>query len=270
MGKYVRPQQRQILSTHVVASKQISPNFVRITLGGPALGGFSPMGYDHWFRLFLPGNDGTLRLPTKSSNLGWYAQYLMMSKDSRPLVRNYTVRDYRATGQFSEGPELDIDFVAHGDQYPASAWATRASSGDPVGLLDEGITYQAKDGDTVLIAGEESALPAIAGILSSVPRTVRGEVFLEVGDAGDQQEFDAPEGVTIHWLARGESTATPGTLALEKLTSTTLAQTPSYVWAAGEQQLAAGVRRHAVSLGVAKSAICFTGYWRLGKSAGQM
>src|SRR3546814_12407208 len=66
-----------------------------------------------------------------------------MAKDTRPVVRNYTIRAYRAAGSglFGESTEIDIDFAYHGDIGPASAWADTASTGDNVALLDEGCIY---------------------------------------------------------------------------------------------------------------------------------
>ncbi len=39
-SKFVKPEQREIVSAHVLGSKQISPNFVRVTIGGEELRGF--------------------------------------------------------------------------------------------------------------------------------------------------------------------------------------------------------------------------------------
>ncbi|GIH97911.1 siderophore-interacting protein [Planobispora siamensis] len=61
------------------------------------------MGYEQWFRLFLPvSGDSLTRLPGKPTTLS-YARYLTIPKSSRPVLRNYSVRAYRP-----EGPELDV------------------------------------------------------------------------------------------------------------------------------------------------------------------
>ena len=142
-SKYVKPAEPHILHAQVVASKQVSPNFIRVTVGGDDLNRFVPLGHDQWFRMFIkrPGQT-ELRLPTQTSKL-WYAQYLMMGKDTRPTVRNYTVREFRPAGAglFGAGPEMDIDFVAHGDSSPASAFATHAAPGEELAMLDEGLIY---------------------------------------------------------------------------------------------------------------------------------
>ncbi|MDJ0112400.1 siderophore-interacting protein, partial [Rhodococcus erythropolis] len=95
-AKFVKPASRSIVSAQVVANKRISPSFIRVTIAGEELSTIAPMGADQWFRMFIPQvGQSELRLPSAASNL-WYAQYLLMSKDTRPVVRNYTIRAYRA------------------------------------------------------------------------------------------------------------------------------------------------------------------------------
>lgn len=269
--KYVKPEARRIRSAETLTSKRISTNFVRVTVGGPDLHDFTAMGYDQWFRLFLRREQQSeLRLPTVANNL-WYAQYLMMSKDSRPLVRNYTVRDFRpaGSGEYGDHPEIDIDFVSHGDDSPASAWANNVSTGTPVGLFDEGLMYQPPEHTNwSLLVGDESALPALAGVLRSAPRDLRGAAYIEIPTADDVQELDAPEGVQVHWLTRKNPDDAVGELALETVRESDLPTSGVYGFVAGEQSLATGARRHlANDRGVPKADITFTGYWRFGKAA---
>ncbi|MFZ2527085.1 MAG: siderophore-interacting protein [Rhodococcus sp. (in: high G+C Gram-positive bacteria)] len=268
--KYLKPEDRRILSADVLASKRISPNFVRVTIGGNDLADYTPMGFDQWFRLFMPGRHG-LRLPTAASNL-WYAQYLMMGKEHRPLVRNYTVREHRSAGAgtFGETAELDIDFAMHGDHTPACAWASNCEPGTTVGLLDEGITYQPPEHTTwSLLAGDESALPAIAGILKSAPRDLQGAVYVEIADAADTQDLGGPDGVPVNWLIRTDPATEVGALVVDAVRNAELPSESLYGWIAGEQTLASGLRRHLVNdRGIAKSDVTFTGYWRIGKAQG--
>ncbi|MBL1075645.1 siderophore-interacting protein [Nocardia sp. 2] len=271
-SKYVKPEHREILTAEVLASKRISPNFVRVTIGGEGLAGFTAMGFDQWFRLFMPGKDGGLKLPTSSSSLGWYAQYLMMGKEHRPVVRNYTVRDYRAAGfgEFGSTAEIDIDFVSHGDDSPASAWANNATPGSKIGLLDEGIMYQLPEHATfTLLVGDESALPAIAGTLQSAPRDLKGAAFIEIPHAEDKQELGEPEGVQVNWVVREDAHGEIGAAAAAAARAADLPATGVYAFLAGEQSLVAGVRRHLVNdRQIPKADITFTGYWRVGKAAG--
>lgn len=268
MAKRTKPQHREIRTLRVLRSKRISPNVLRITVGGPTLAGFTAMGFDHWFRMFLPRpGQSELKLPTATSSL-WYAQYLMTGKDARPTVRNYTIREFRAAGV--TGPEFDIDFVIHDGGTPASDWATAATEGDEFAILDEGLIYDPAVAEGFqLLVGDESAMPAIAGILASAPEDLRAEVFIEIPHPDDRQELRELEGVTVHWLPRTDAHERPGPLVLEAVTAATLPETPGYAYVAGESALATGLRRHLVGeRGMNKQAVSFTGYWRYGKSQG--
>lgn len=268
-SKYIKPKERRIVTGEVLATKQISPHFVRVSVGGADLAAFAPAGFDQWFRLFLPRN-GELRLPSAGNSL-WYAQWLRMGKEHRPIVRNYTVRSHRpaGAGHFGDTAEVDIDVAMHGDRTPACAWASTALVGSPVGLLDEGITYRPSRPDAwSLLVGDESALPAIAGVLSSAPRGLRGSAYLEVADAGDAQELGEPEGMNVHWLVREDPGAEVGSLALAAVRAADLPSQQVDAFVAGEQKMASGLRRHLTSdRGVAKADVTFTGYWRIGKSS---
>jgi NADPH-dependent ferric siderophore reductase len=270
-SKHVKPAAPTLVRAQVLASKQVSPNFVRVTVGGDELDNFTAMGFDQWFRLFVRRPEqAELRLPTQT-NVLWYAQYLMMGKE-KPLARNFTVRDYRPADAalYSSGPEIDIDFVSHGDASPASTWANSVSPGDELAMLDEGLLYNPDPAaDWQLFVGDESALPAILGILRSADRELRGEAFIEIPHADDAQEVQAPDGVTLHWLVRTDPHARAGKLALEAVTAATLPTGRGYAFVAGEKDLATGVRRLLVNeRGFAKEDVSFTGFWRFGKAQG--
>ena len=247
-----------------------SPNFARLTLAG--LDGLKVRGADHWCRLFFTreGQD-VLALPTSTTEIGWYLQYLATPKTRRPWVRAYTLRDARP-----EAGEVDIDFVIHGEKNgtigPAARFALDARPGDRVGFLDRGVGFTPDHPhDWTLLIGEETALPAIAGICRSLPDTARGLAIIEIATADDRQEFSAPRGMEIIWLPRDESShadGRPGELALHELVIATLPNGAVHAHAIGEAALATGARRHLVQeRGVPKRHVDFVGYWRQGRAA---
>ncbi|MBD5787873.1 siderophore-interacting protein [Cellulosimicrobium terreum] len=274
--KTAKPADAHVLTLEVVGSKRVSPHVVRVTLGGEGMDHFTPMGYDQWFRLFLPRPDQeALSLPTRSSGL-WYVQYLATPKARRPYVRNYTVRTVR-----SDLREMDVDFIVHGDEGPASRFALTAEPGDRVGLLDQGVGYNPRvPHDWTLVVADETGLPAAAGICESLPDDARGLVLVELPDLADVQDFRVPAGVDLRWIARteveqGDASGTaaddhaiPGRLALDAVRAADLPSGPVYAYAVGESSLATGVRRHLVNdRGVPKSHVDFVGYWRHGHAA---
>jgi NADPH-dependent ferric siderophore reductase len=262
--KVKRPKQRRMIPLEVLANVRLSPSFTRLTLGGEALSGLTRTGLDHTVRLFFPREGQTgLWLPSMAND-AWMPETLLQPKSRRPWVRNYTVRDHRP-----EARELDIEFALHGDDGPASAWASRARPGDPAGIFEEGHSYlPPADADRQLLVGDESALPAILAILATAPATLTGDAFLEVPETADiRDDVAGPPGVRLHWLSRDGSGSRPGALALDAVRSTA-GLSPAYTWVAGEAKLATGVRRHLVGeRGLARSGIAFIGYWRHGRSS---
>jgi NADPH-dependent ferric siderophore reductase len=257
------PESRRMVTLEVVASERTSPNFRTVTLGGPQLQDFKPMGYDQIVRLFFPrpGQPG-LRMPTRNSE-AWMAELLVMPKSRRPWVRNFTIRRARP-----EVHQVDIEFALHADS-PASAWARGARPGDPAGIFDMGLTYlPPAHAAWQLLAGDESAVPAILAILEHAPRDLVAEVFLEVPETADIREVSAPDGVRVHWLARDEPGRRPGTLALATIRRAVLPGGRFYTWVAGESRLATGLRRHLTGeRGVPRSDVAFFGFWREGRSS---
>lgn len=256
------------MMAEVVKSERISPNFVRLTLAG--LDGLENWGADHWCRLFFTrqGQD-VLALPTRTSEIGWYLQYLATPKARRPWVRAYTVREARP-----DVGEVDIDFVIHGDHEsmgPAAKFALEAKPGDRLGFLDQGNAFTPDHPhDWTLLVGDETALPAIAGICRTLPESAEGVAIIEIPSAADQQQLDAPVGIEIKWIARDVSSrsyAKPGELALQALVDAMLPDGEVHAHTIGEQALATGARRHLVQeRGIPKRNVDFVGYWRHGRA----
>lgn len=262
------PAHRKFMMAEVIKAQRISPNFIRVTLGG--LDGLENWGADQWCRLFFTrkGQD-VLSLPTRTSEIGWYLQYLATPKAKRPWVRAYTVRDAR-----TEVAEVDIDFVIHGDQSsmgPAAKFALEANPGERLGFLDQGSAFTPDHPhDWTLLVGDETALPAIAGICSSLAPSAEGIAFIEIPSAEDKQGFVAPAGMEIRWIARDEASGQPekpGELALKALTEAGLPSGDVHAHCIGEAALATGARRHLVQeRGVPNRNVDFVGYWRHGRA----
>ena len=121
-------------------------------------------------------------------------------------MRTYTIREVRP------GPRLVVDFVLHlepGASGPAAAWAATAAPGDTVGIIAPragevfgGIEWAPGGASRLLLAGDETAVPAISAILEQLPPDARGAAYLEVPCAQDLLPLHAPRGVDVRWLAR--------------------------------------------------------------------
>ncbi len=264
----IKPARRHLIRLEVLRSERITPHFQRVTVGGGTIDDFTPMGWDQWFRMFIPTDDefGLDQVPDKVNFLG-YVRYLRIDKGHRPVLRNYTVRAFRPVG--SRGPELDIDFVLHGSAEdgtagPASAWAKTCRPGDQIGIVDEGIAFNPDRGvDRVLLVADETGVPAVAGILASLPDTATGTAILEVPTIQDVFDLSQPLRFDVRWLSRTPHER-PGSVALETLRALPVDPAGMHAFVVGEQGLVAGARRHLVETGVPKDQISFVGYWKLG------
>lgn len=273
-GKIVKPAHAELIRLEVVRRAQLSPHWVRVTLGGGEIADFTPMGYDQWFRLFLPigGDAGLERVPAKANKIFGYLKFLRIPDGERPVMRNYTVRAYRpANGE--RGAEIDVDFVLHvsaadGTAGPASRWAELCEAGENVLIIDEGLGFNpARGTDRVVLVADETGLPAVSGVCASLPSDAAGTVIVEVPSDEDALVFSHPEGVTVQWIVRPHDVA-PGVLALGALREAELPAEPFHAYIVGEQSLATGARKllHG-ERGIDKDRITFTGYWRIGAAS---
>ena len=191
---------------------RISPSFIRVTFAGDELrGAGNPhRTLDQRIKLIFPPASG--QLPRLTDDADWYAAWLAVPEESRGSMRTYSIRDLRV-GDDGE-TRLVVDFVLHlepGATGPASLWASAARVGDELlvvaprrGRLDGGgIEFAPGDAANMLLAGDETAAPAIARILEELPSDARGIAFIEVPLREDRLAIDAPSGFEVRWLPRG-------------------------------------------------------------------
>ncbi|MHC0429136.1 siderophore-interacting protein [Streptomyces sp. O3] len=240
--------------TEVVRTAMVGTGLLRVTLGGPGAKGFEAHAPDEHVKLIFPEPDGSLRLPERNG---------MMLRWPRPAPtsREYTVRRYDPVAG-----EIDIDIAPH-DGGLASGWAQKVRPGavlhvaGPPGGLIVPHTY-----DRYLLAGDITALPAIARWLEELPRSARGWAFVEVADAAQEIELSAPQGVEVRWLHRGDRPAGTGDALARAVTAVTVPEGERvYVWAAGEAGQIKPLRRWVRDeLRLEKADHDITGYWKRG------
>lgn len=253
---------------HAVVSKvvTISPTFVRVTIEDLDLDNFAFTGHDQWFRLFLPqeGQERPVFPQPEPGQRLWEAYYAMPEED-RPVVRNYTVRR-----GYPERGAIDVDFVVHGDEGPASRWAQTVKPGAVIGILDQDTMFTPNaDTDWLLLVADETGLPAVAGVIDSVGDRIPYLAYIETPEAADAQEIPTADGATLEWLYRDEPGAQVHRPAvdseqLQKCVESA-AFPPGRVQAlvVGESSMVRAVRRHLVTdRGVDKDQVTFCGFWR--------
>jgi NADPH-dependent ferric siderophore reductase len=198
-------------SVRVALLRRLGPSFLRVTFRGPDLHQFASSGHDQRMKVLLPlPGRGLVDCPTGPD---WYGEWRALPVGRRPPLRTYTVRAVH-----TDPPEVDVDFVLHGATGPASAWAEGARIGDELVLVGPNAVFDGPTGGVewrpphdaaaLLVAGDETAVPAICAIAEAMPPGRRAHVLLEVPDEGDVQELAAPDDVRISWLPRRSRTGT--------------------------------------------------------------
>lgn len=171
------------------------------------------------------------------------------------LVRKYTIRRIDVAAGW-----MDIDFVLHTPAGPASAWAASAKPGDVIGLIGPGGAGIDLDGP-LLLAGDETALPAIARGLEALPSGGSAvTALIEVADRREEQPIVTDANVV--WLHRGD--AEPGA-RLAAAVAEVAPDTATTVWAGCEFTAFVAIRRALRgALAHPRERHLVTAYWRRG------
>jgi NADPH-dependent ferric siderophore reductase len=237
----------------------VTPKMARVVLTGDELSGFVSAAHDDHVKLFFPrpGQDKP-ELPTQTPNGPVYPEGV-----TPPAARDYTPRRYDAAGN-----TLTVDFVLHGEG-PATAWAAQARPGQFLGVGGpRGSFIVPDDFDWYLLAGDESALPAIGRRLEELPATARAFVVAEVADAGEEQRFTSRAKVETHWLHRGGASPGGRSLLHDAIAALKLPAGEGYAWVAAEAGTAKALRRHLVDeRGLRKDRVKAAAYWKQGAVA---
>ncbi len=171
----------------------------------------------------------------------WNGNEFLLPSGQRPAIRTLTPR-------FVRDDSLDVDVVLHGDS-PLTRWARTASSAAVAGF---GRGYPVDESaPRFVVAGDETALPAISQLLSLI--TAPFSAFVELGDPDGRQD-DLP----IEWLA-------PGGIADAVRGADVVPGTK--VWAAGEAAVMQRVRKYLFEeRGLPRGDAWVRGYWKVGRS----
>jgi NADPH-dependent ferric siderophore reductase len=238
---------------------RLTPKMVRIVVGGEALAGFVSAAHDDHVKLFFPqpGQDKPV-LPTPSPNGPVYPEGA-----PRPAARDYTPRRYDAAAN-----TLTIDFVLHGEG-PATSWAAQARPGQFLGVGGpRGSFIVPDDFDWYLLAGDETAVPAIGRRLQELPAGARVMAVIEVDDASEEQKFDTRTHLQLHWLHRKGATAGSHALLQKALSELSPPPGEGYVWVAAEASAAKALRRYLIDQrGLPKDRVKAAAYWKQGAAA---
>jgi NADPH-dependent ferric siderophore reductase len=234
-------------------AEPLSPRLQRVTLAGADLAGFAVDEPAASVRLLLPSAGAALVIPA------WNGNEFLLPDGSRPVIR--TLTPFRAD---PAAGELDVCVVLHGSGM-ASTWAAHAAEGDEVAVSGPGRGYEV-DGRArrFLLAGDETALPALMQVLRALPAAATVEVHVEIADATATVPMPPHRKVTVEWHELGAG-APPGAALVDAVTRADV--TPKHrVWVAGEAAAVQRIRKHLFdAVGIPRARTVVRGYWKHGR-----
>ena len=219
-------------SLTVLATNRVTPNMLRLRLGGPEIVGFvSPSPSDH-VKLFVPDGAGG------------------------QVMRDYTPRRFDVTAGW-----LEIDFALH-DAGPATEWALQARVGD-VAEIGGPRGSQVIGGPIAewLLIGDETALPSIARRIEELPAGTPVTSIVAIPQDADRQDIITAADHRPIWVSRPDP-SDPAPL-LAAFADVTL-HPAQFVWIAAEAGVARALRDAALARGVPPDWLRAAGYWLAG------
>lgn len=254
----------------VIATERLNEHFVRLTLGGE--------GFDRYRENAAAQLEGKpVQHPTDTyakllfadPSLGLTPPYDLeelrqrLRPEQMPVRRTYTLHSVD-----EQARTLQIDFVVHGDDGVAGPWAASAQPGDQVCFAGPGSGYAPNPNvDWHLMAGDESALPAITAALAALPQDAQGIALLEVTDAADELPLQAPDGVEVRWLHRGGPFTPESTVLAQELLETPWRAGHVQVFAHGEREVIKQLRRYFTDVrSLDRRQMSLSAYWAHGRA----
>jgi Siderophore-interacting protein len=287
----------RLFNVKLARKSEISPSLLSLVFSGPEVAQMKSDSPDQRIKVLFPSEDGTP--PSLSAQGQWYQVIQGMEKTKRPIVRTYTLRHVDPARQ-----EMTIEFVSHGLEGPASAWAINSRPGESIQIVAPNAAHQEDSGGyewmppaglrNALIIADETALPAAKGILEQLSvqaNPPRVQAFFEVPEEADCVDLSAFHFAEITWLQRNKTGASHGECLLQAVKSfvhepdnrqhdtvqeegegeilwdkASTQCTDFYGWVAAESTVVKLLRRYLVGeRGLAHDAINFMAYWAKGR-----
>lgn len=221
----------------------VTPTYVRLHLEGPDLRGFDSPGADDHIRVFFPDAPVSIDEMRTSAN-----------------------REYTPVAWDAERGRLAIDVALHGDGV-GSRWAQTAPVGAAVGVGGpRGSMVLTGRPDAWLLAGDETAVPAIRRFAALMDDDAVGRIAVEVPSAADDLPVSAPAGVEVIQLHRADRPA--GSALIDWLDALDLEERPDgcvFGFVAAEQSVVRAGRALLIDRWAGDpAATVVKGYWKRG------
>ncbi len=240
-------------AVRLAAREWITPEYVRVRLEGDDLRGFTSLGSDDHIRVFFPAG------PTESVE----------------ELRAAPSREYTPLAWDADAGWLDLEFAIHGASDVHSAdgvgavWAASAEIGAFAGVGGpRGSMVVTGRPDAWLLAGDETAVPAMRRFAQLMDAEATGRILVEVPDAARELPIDAPAGVVVEQVHRGDAPA--GSALAARIDALTADDRPAgdvFGFIAAEQAIVKPGRALLLDRwGLASDQIVVKGYWKRGEA----
>ena len=230
---------------------------VRVTVGGPALDGLVVEQPAASVRLLIPSAEvSELVMPA------WNRNEFLLPDGQRPVIRTLTPLRPDAVNQ-----QIDLEIVVHKGG-AMSAWALKAQAGDQAAISGPGRGWPVpEDAEGFLLAGDESALPAIGQLLEVLPRDKPVRVVVEIASPDARLALPQHPNAAVEWHHLPDGPP-PGDALVTAVTNAELIA-GTKVWAAGEAAAMQRIRKHVFEeRQLARSDTWIRGYWKTGRAGG--
>lgn len=189
-GETQLPQFREMT---VVGSHFLTPTMKRIRLAGNNLERFAKYGNMH-IRMLFP----TARVPKPEwPSLGVNGLAVWPPEDRKPTARAYTVRSLNV-----EEGWMEVDFLMHSGESVGAAWAETATEGQKIGIMGPVGRPVPMDAQWYVMGCDQTALPAVARMLETLPPRTCGYVFIEAENETEFQELNNSTQIQVNWIYR--------------------------------------------------------------------
>lgn len=288
----------RLFNVQLVRKTELSPSLLSLVFSGQDVSHMKCDSPDQRIKILFPSEDGTP--PSLPAELHWYQLVQEMPKEKRPVIRTYTLRHVDPVGL-----EVTVEFINHGTEGVASAWAINARPGDSIQMVAPDATHVEDSGGyewtpphglrNALIIADETALPAARGILEMLAEQVNPpqvQAFFEVPEQGDCENLSDFNFAKIFWLPRNSSEVKHGEYLIQAVKTharipeihhhdsvreeaegdiiwdkATTRNKEFYGWVAAESTVVKRLRCYLIGeCGVEHKAVNFMAYWSKGRA----
>ncbi|MBK0097555.1 siderophore-interacting protein [Erwinia sp. S63] len=206
----------RVFNVTLLQKRRLTPSLMSCVFTGEEVRQMKMDGPDQRIKILFPSPEGLVSSLTESG--GWWDQFKSIPPHQRPIMRTYTLRRVIAAEK-----QMEVEFVIHGTEGPASAWVISAMPGDALQIVAPNRDHAADSGgyewkpasqvERALIIADETAFPAVKGIIEQMAEMAsppRVQVFQEIPLENDVVDLSHYAFAEVIWLPREKMSTSHG------------------------------------------------------------